>query len=42
MALLEARDLVKHFPVRGGVFNRVLQKVHAVNGVSFDVDKGAE
>jgi len=38
--LLEVRDVVKHFPVRGGVFNRVVSKVHALNGVSFHVDKG--
>lgn len=38
--LLEVRDLVKHFPVRGGVLNRVVGKVHAVNGVSFDVGRG--
>src|SRR5262245_21562166 len=40
MALLQARDLVKHFPVRGGVLNRVIGKVHAVNGVSFSIDRG--
>ena len=32
-ALLEVRDLVMHFPVRGGVLNRVLRRVHAVNGL---------
>ncbi len=40
MAQLEVTDLVQHFPVRGGVFNRVVGKVHAVNGVSFSVEKG--
>ena len=40
MALLEVRDLVQHFPVRGGILNRVIAKVHAVNGVSFDIEKG--
>ncbi|TVQ62514.1 MAG: ATP-binding cassette domain-containing protein [Phycisphaerales bacterium] len=40
MALIEVRNLVKHFPVRGGVLNRVVGKVHAVNGVSFDVQRG--
>ncbi len=39
-ALLEVRDLVKHFPVRGGILNRVVSRVHAVNGVTFDVRKG--
>ncbi|MEM1331448.1 MAG: oligopeptide/dipeptide ABC transporter ATP-binding protein [Planctomycetota bacterium] len=40
MPLLEVENLVKHFPVRGGVLNRVVGKVHAVNGVSFSVSKG--
>jgi len=39
-SLLEVQDLVKHFPVRGGVMNRVIGKVHAVNGVSFRIAKG--
>ncbi|MFN4932601.1 ABC transporter ATP-binding protein, partial [Bradyrhizobium sp.] len=34
------KNLVKHFPVRGGVFNRQIGAVHAVNGVSFAVEKG--
>ena len=38
--LLEVKNLVKHFPVRGGVLNRVVGNVHAVNGVSFHVEKG--
>ncbi|MCZ6597922.1 MAG: ATP-binding cassette domain-containing protein [Planctomycetota bacterium] len=40
MPLLEVQRLVKHFPVRGGVFNRVIGRVHAVNGVSFSVERG--
>lgn len=40
MALLEVRNLVKHFPVRGGLLNRVQGSVHAVNGVSFVIEKG--
>jgi ABC-type dipeptide/oligopeptide/nickel transport system ATPase subunit len=40
MALLEVRDLVKHFPVHGGLLNRIVSRVHAVNGVSFDVEQG--
>ncbi len=40
MALLEVTNLVKHFPVRGGLFNRIVRQVHAVNGVSFSVEKG--
>lgn len=38
--LLEVTNLVKHFPVRGGVFNRVVGRVHAVNGVSLTVSRG--
>lgn len=40
MALIEVKNLVKHFPVRGGVLNRVTRKVHAVNGVTFDIHSG--
>ena len=38
--LLEVENLVKHFPIRGGVLNRVVKKVHAVNGVSLSINKG--
>ena len=38
--LLEVINLVKYFPVRGGLLNRVIKQVHAVNGVSFTVEKG--
>lgn len=38
--LLEVSNLVKHFPVRGGVLNKVKGHVHAVNGVSFTVNRG--
>ena len=38
--LLEARDLVKEFPVRGGVFGRTVAKVHAVSGVNLALRKG--
>lgn len=41
MALLEVKNVVKHFPVRGGVMNTVRAHVHAVNGVSFDVERGS-
>src|SRR4051812_19265170 len=37
---LEVRDLVKHFPVRGGLFKRQRNAVRAVDGVSFDVRRG--
>jgi len=38
--LLSVRDLRKHFAVRGGVFSREVDKVHAVDGVSFDIAQG--
>ena len=38
--LLRVRGLTKHFPVRGGVFLRTVGQVHAVDGVSFDLDVG--
>jgi oligopeptide/dipeptide ABC transporter ATP-binding protein len=40
MSLLEVRDLKKHFPIRTGVFKRTTGYVYAVDGVSFDVEKG--
>jgi oligopeptide transport system ATP-binding protein len=40
-ALLEVTDLVKHFPVkRGLLFDREVDRVHAVDGVSFEVRQG--
>ena len=38
--LLSVRDLVKRFPVRGGLLRRQTGQVHAVEGVSFDLDAG--
>jgi len=38
--LVKVRNLVKHFPKRGGIFNQVIAKVHAVNDVSFEIRKG--
>jgi oligopeptide transport system ATP-binding protein len=39
-ALLEVSDLVKHYPVRGGVLRRQVGIVHAVDGVSFSLGVG--
>ncbi len=38
--LVEVRDLVKHFPIRGGVLARTIGQVQAVDGVSFDIRRG--
>jgi oligopeptide/dipeptide ABC transporter ATP-binding protein len=38
--LIEVQNLVKHFPVRGGLLQRVQGWVKAVDGVSFAIRKG--
>ena len=38
--LLKVQGLKKHFPIRGGMLQRVIDKVHAVDGVSFDLMAG--
>ena len=38
--LLRVKDLVKRFPVKGGILQRTVNEVHAVSGVSFDINKG--
>ena len=38
--LLRVRNLVKNFPVRGGVFAEASEVVHAVDDVSFEIDAG--
>lgn len=35
--ILQVRNLVARFPLRGGVLNRVTREVHAVENVSFDL-----
>ena len=39
-ALLQVINLIKHFPVRRGVFSRSSAHVHAVDGVSFSIAPG--
>ena len=36
----ERRNLVKHFPILRGIFQRQVGAVHAVDGISFDIHKG--
>jgi oligopeptide transport system ATP-binding protein len=38
--LLRVRNLVKRFPIRSGVLSRVTDHVHAVDGVSLDIQAG--
>ncbi|MCP4625019.1 MAG: ATP-binding cassette domain-containing protein, partial [bacterium] len=38
--LVQVQDLVKHFPVRAGVFKRIVNWVQAVDGVSFTIREG--
>ncbi len=40
MVVVEVRDLVKYFPIKGGVFQRTVANVKAVDGVSFYIKKG--
>ena len=38
--LLEAKNIVKHFPIKGGVFLKEIASVKAVDGVSLTIDEG--
>ena len=38
--LLSVRGLKKYFPIKGGILARVVDQVHAVDGVSFDIAPG--
>ncbi len=38
--LIEVNNLVKYYPVYGGVFRRVVAQVRAVDGVSFTIKEG--
>ncbi len=38
--LLAVNHLVKHFPIKRGMFSRVVGRVHAVDGISFEVQEG--
>ncbi len=39
-ALLRVDNLVKHFPIRGGLFKQVKAHVRAVDHVSFEIERG--
>jgi oligopeptide transport system ATP-binding protein len=38
--LLRVKNLVKHFPLKRGLLSRNAERVHAVDGVSFDIGRG--
>jgi oligopeptide/dipeptide ABC transporter ATP-binding protein len=38
--VLEAKNLVKHFPVKQGIFSRQVGAVQAVDDISFTIDQG--
>ena len=38
--LLDAQNIVKHFPIKGGVFLKEIASVKAVDGVSITIDEG--
>ena len=40
LPLLQVNDLKKHFPIRSGLFGRSNSRVHAVDGVSFEIARG--
>jgi oligopeptide transport system ATP-binding protein len=39
-AILRVNDLVKHYPIKGGVLRHTVGQVKAVDGVSFELHKG--
>ena len=38
--LLEVQNLVKQFSIKGGLLSREVDRVHAVDGISFDIKRG--
>jgi oligopeptide transport system ATP-binding protein len=38
--LLRVKNLIKQFSVRGGILSREVDRVHAVDGVSFEIGRG--
>lgn len=40
ISLLKVDELVKHFPIMAGVFQRQVGVVHAVDGISFEIYQG--
>lgn len=40
MTFMQIKDLCVHYPIRGGFFNKVVDHVYAVDGVSMEFEKG--
>ena len=40
MSFISVQDLKVHFPIRGGFFNTVIDKVYAVDGVDLEIEEG--
>ena len=40
MALLDVKNLKKHFPVKKGVLSRTVGNVRAVDGITFTLKRG--
>ena len=38
--VIKTKNLIKYFEVRGGIFSRKIQHVHAVDGVDLEIHKG--
>ncbi len=38
--MLTVKGLKKYFPIRGGIFSKIVGYVQAVDGVSFHINKG--
>jgi peptide/nickel transport system ATP-binding protein len=38
--ILQVSDIKKHFPIKGGLFGTTVGQVYAVDGVSFEINKG--
>src|SRR5574342_689733 len=38
--LLRVKKLVKHFPIKGGLFSREVARVHAVDGIDLEINAG--
>lgn len=40
MSFMQIKDLHVHYPIRGGFFNTIVDRVHAVDGISMEIEKG--